>query len=99
LWEKPIAEILTTARPEQYYVVESLTKFLNFQLQKNLGENLTNLKKSEGIDPQKKVYVQRLVMELKNISLEQKVRKTGDKEEIANLDRLLKCESGSVNYP
>jgi hypothetical protein len=99
LWEKPIAEILTTASPQQYYVVESLTKFLNFQPQKNLGENITNLKKSDLIDPQKQVYFRRLVMELKNISLEQKIRKTGDKEEIANLDRLLKCESGSVNYP
>ncbi|MGL4377914.1 MAG: hypothetical protein ACRCT1_15855, partial [Microcoleaceae cyanobacterium] len=84
-------------------VVESLTKFLNFKTQKNLVQNLTNLKKSDLIDPQKKVYVetyiQRLVMELKNIYLEQKIRKTGDKEEIANLDRDLKCESGSVNYP
>lgn len=99
LWEKPIAEILTTARPEQYYVVESLAKFLNFQPQKNLGQNLSNLKKSGGIDPPKTIYFRRLVMELKNISLEQKIRKTGDKEEIANLDRVLKCESGSVNYP
>lgn len=97
--EKNIAEILTTARPQQYYVVESLTKFLNFQLPKNLSENSTNRKKSDLIDPQKNVYFDRLVMELKNISREQKVRKTGNKEEIANLDRVLKCESGSVNYP
>jgi Caspase domain len=97
LSEKPIAEILTSARPEQYYVVESLTKFLNFKLPQNLLENATNQTKSDLIDPQRNVYFRRLVMELKNIHLEQKVRKTGDKEEINNLDRVLKCESGSLN--
>jgi hypothetical protein len=97
LSEKPIAEILTSARPEQYYVVESLTKFLNFKLPQNLLENATNQTKSDVIDPQKNVYFRRLVMELKNIHLEQKVRKTGDQEEITNLDRVLKCESGSLN--
>jgi Peptidase C13 family len=91
---QPISDILSTARPEQVYVVSSLIKILELDEQKPLLPNFINLKSNKVNDESQKAYLTRLEMELINIAEEKQIRTIGNKKDIAILDRLLKCESG-----
>ncbi len=53
------------------------------------------LTKSQLEDQVYSAYVMRLKLELVNISMERKIRDRGDQIAIADLERLLKCQSGS----
>ena len=91
----PMAEILQTARPEQRYVVNSIAQKFNFNLQKSFLANVNSLDASKVSSDEQKAYVIRLGMELTNIGTEKQIRSSGDKQAIATLDKLLKCESSS----
>ena len=93
--QEPIASFLSTARPEQRYVVESLTAKLNFDPDASFQSNYATLTESQLENQVYSAYVMRLMMELVNISMERKLRDRGDQIAIAELERLLKCESGS----
>lgn len=93
--QQPIASFLLTARPEQQYVVGSLTAKANFDLDRSFQSSYATLTESQLEDEVYSAYVARLLMELVNIGMEQKIRNSGDQPAIADLDRLIKCESGS----
>jgi hypothetical protein len=89
-----ISDILKTSRPEQRYVVNSLMKTLNMDRQKSYLQNYKNISAKLKTDEQQ-AYAGRLGMELVNIITEKQVRTSNNKKDIAILERLLKCESGS----
>ena len=95
IWEQPMINLLSKARPEQQYVVKSIVKILNLDLQKsyieNGGGNITEQEINNQIE---RAYFLRLGMELINIGVEEKIIKASDKTAIAILERLLKCEAG-----
>ncbi len=92
---QPIKQILPTARPEQRYVVESIVKIFKFDLEKSSMENFKTMSKTEIERDEQQAYLVRLNMELINIGMEKNIRAAGKQKEIAILDRLIKCESGS----
>ncbi|HEY9739237.1 MAG TPA: hypothetical protein V6C90_01985 [Coleofasciculaceae cyanobacterium] len=53
------------------------------------------LSKADVSTKEQKAYLIRLRIELVNISMEKKIRAAGKQQEIAILDRLIKCEGGS----
>ncbi|MEM1169290.1 MAG: Caspase domain-containing protein [Cyanobacteria bacterium P01_H01_bin.35] len=96
IWEQPIINLLSKARPEQQYVVKSIVKMFNLDFQKSYIENgLGGITKQEINNQIERAYFLRLGMELINIGVEQKIRSHSDKEAIAILERLIKCEAGS----
>ncbi len=96
IWEQPIINLLSKARPEQQYVVKSIVKMFNLDLQKSYIENGGGgIAKQEINNQIERAYFLRLAMELINIGVEQKIRYYSDKEAIAILERLIKCEAGS----
>lgn len=94
---EPIANLLSTARPEQRYVVQSLMQKENFNFDRQLSflRNLDRLSESQVNSGVGESYLIRLQMELINIGMERKIRASQDKQAIATLDRLLNCEAGS----
>lgn len=94
IFSRPLADILPTARPEQAYVVNSIAKKFGFSLQKSFLANLQGLDTTKVNSEEDKAYVIRLGMELTNIGAEKQIRSSSDKEAIAILDKLIKCESG-----
>ncbi len=95
-WEQPIINLLSKARPEQKYVVKSIVKMFDLDLEKsyikNGGGSITKQEINNQIE---RAYLLRLGMELINIGVEQKIRYYSDKKAIAILERLIKCEAGS----
>lgn len=95
IWEQPIINLLSQARPEQQYVVKSIVKMLNLDPQKSYIENGGGSITEQEINNQiERAYFLRLGMELINIGVEEKIIKASDKKAIAILERLLKCEAG-----
>jgi hypothetical protein len=90
---KPITESLKTARPEQLYVINSLIKTLQLDKQKSYLENSKNFSNKTATDVQQG-YMGRLQMELVDIAAEKRIRTSGNRKDIATLNKLLKCESG-----
>jgi hypothetical protein len=90
-----LSKLLTTARPEQRFVVKSLAKQLNFDRSKSYQGNYDLVEPSATEDELKSTYLARLKMELINIAIEQQLRTSKNTQKIAILDRLLNCESGS----
>lgn len=95
LLSQPIDKILQTARPEQRYVVNSLVKRFELDKQKPFLQNLENLNSPKFQTDEQQAYLRRLAMELINIAGEKQIRTSGNKKDIATLERLVKCESGS----
>ena len=91
-----LSKLLATARPEQRFVVQSLAKQLNLDRGKSYTDNYDRVEPSVMEDELKSTYLARLKMELTNITSEQQVRISKNIQKIAILDRLLKCESGSL---
>ncbi|MCS6812571.1 MAG: C13 family peptidase [Cyanobacteria bacterium] len=89
--DRSIADILLTARPEQYYVVTALLQKFNLSPQQSYRQASDRAQiRSE----EEQAYLVRLGMELVNIAMEQKIR-AGTGRDVASLDKLLKCERGS----
>jgi hypothetical protein len=91
-----LSKLLTTARPEQRFVVQSLAKQLNFDRSKSYRDNYDLVEPSVTEDELKSTYLARLKMELINIAIEQQLRTSKNIQKIAILDQLLNCESGSL---
>jgi Caspase domain len=94
--EQSLSKLLATARPEQRFVVQSLAKQLNFNLNKSYKNNDDRIEPSIAEDELKSTYLSRLKIELINIAIEQQLRTSKNTQKIAILDRLLNCESGSL---
>jgi hypothetical protein len=95
--ERPIAPVVATARPEQAYVVRELAQGFELDVQRSFMANIEALPITRQLSEWDKTRLTRLQLELINIAAEQAVRQRGDRAELAILDRLLKCESGSWN--
>lgn len=91
-----LSKFLATARPEQQFVVQSLSRQLNFDRSKSYMDNYDRIDPSVTEDDLKSTYLARLKMELMNIAIEQQLRTSNNPQKIAILDRLLNCESGSL---
>ncbi len=91
IFDRPMEQILRTARPEQRYVITSLMRKFNLAPQRSYRQATGNLRFRTAEDES---YIVRLGMELVNVAVEQKIR-AGAGEERADLDKLLKCERGS----
>lgn len=96
---QPINQVLQTARPEQRYVVTSLTGMFSFDGQKSFLKNMDALNTSKYGTEEQQAYVTRLGMELINIGWEKHIRASRNQKDIATLDRLVRCEGGSWGKP
>lgn len=92
---QPISEIIKTARPEQKYVVNSIVKMFNWNITKSYGYNYGLLSEDKYDTEEKQAYLKRLGMELIDISMENNIRKSQNQQQIAILNKLLKCESSA----
>lgn len=90
-----IDTILTTARPEQRYVVNYITKMFNLNPEKSLRENQRTILRGKATTEEQKAYLTRLSMELLNIGMEKQVRNSQNSQAIGILERLIQCENGS----
>lgn len=95
IFDRPIANLLSNARPEQQYVIDSLMKAFDLDKQQSLTQNFDRVNRSQVSSDVDEAYLMRLQMEVVNIGMEAEIRTSGSREAIATLDRLLKCESGS----
>ena len=93
---QPIAKIQQTARPEQRYVVDSLVKMFGFNGQQSFTENLQALSKTKVSTEVQKAYLIRLARELGNVGMENQIRASNDRQALAILNRLIKCEGSSL---
>jgi hypothetical protein len=91
----PIMELEKIARPQQKYVISSLVTLFQFNPQKSYLENLEKLQSYQVATEAQKAYKIRLLMELINVKMEQKIRESNNQKEIAILERLIDCESSS----
>ncbi len=88
---RPIADILRTARPEQRYVITTLAQKFNLSTQQSYRQATRGLRPRQ---EEQEAYLVRLGMELVTVAMEQKIR-AGTSNDVASLDKLLKCERGS----
>lgn len=93
--QQPISKILLEARPEQKYVVNSIVKMFNWNITKSFSSNYEQLSAAKYDTEEKQAYLKRLGMELIDISMENNIRKSGNQQQIAILNKLLKCESST----
>lgn len=97
LFTQPMATIVKTARPEQRYVIESITRKLQLRPEQSFTQNLATINQAKRLKSEAdEAYLTRLGMELAAVGLEQQLRQAGNAKAIAILDRLIKCESGSL---
>ncbi|HAC64938.1 MAG TPA: Caspase domain-containing protein [Cyanothece sp. UBA12306] len=97
LVQQPIIRLQSLGRKEQQYVVNSLVKLFRFDPQKSYLENLKSLKTSQLNTDIKQAYQMRLLMELTNIAMEQKIRNQNNSTQLNILERLIQCEASSWN--
>jgi hypothetical protein len=92
---KPIGTLLSTARPDQRAVVAALAQRFHFDQDRSFAENLAAGPDPDTLSEVDQTFLTRLSMELVNIGAEAQVRAQGNPAQLALLDRLLNCESGS----
>lgn len=96
---QPISHLVQTARPEQLYVVSSLGKMFDFDRQNSFLKNVEALSTSKYGTEEQQAYLKRLEMELLNIGGEKQIRASRNQQDIATLERLVKCEGGTWGKP
>jgi hypothetical protein len=94
---RPMQDQMPSARPEQKYVLTALTQKLGWNLQRSFIENFRTSDIQQQPDADR-AYATRLAMELVNIGTEKLIRDAGNSEQMAILNRLLECESGSWGH-
>lgn len=94
-----ISQLVQTARPEQRYVVNSLVKMFDFNEQNSFLKNMEVLSTSKYGTEKEQAYLKRLEMELINIGREKQTRASQNQQDIATLERLVKCEGGFWGKP
>lgn len=92
----PIQEVLSTGRPEQRYVVESLVRKLGMRPELSLSDNF---KSAKWDSEERAIFAERLYMELLNIGMQETLRASGSPQALAVFERLLQCERGSWDMP
>ncbi|MEQ8957904.1 MAG: Caspase domain-containing protein [Coleofasciculus sp. C2-GNP5-27] len=92
---RSLIELLTMARPERRYVVESWVNIFEFNPEKSFIENVKQFRETKEFDELTNTYLTRLSRELIYIAMEEKIRRSQNQETIAILERLLDCEGGS----
>ena len=91
----PILDLERKARPQQKYVITSLVNLFQLDPKKSYIENIEALESYQLATDAQRAYKIRLLMELLNIKMEDKIRRSNEQSEIAILDRLIDCESSS----
>ncbi len=91
---QPMSSWWAIARPEQQYVVESLTVKTGFDPYLSYAENVRRLGVSK-TNTVKEAYQMRLKMELLNVGAEAIIRDNGESEAIATLEKIVNCEAGT----
>jgi hypothetical protein len=94
----PIATILRFGRPDQRYVVTSLAKRLNFDQKLSYTKNYNLIAINES-DEEESTLSTRLAMELVHIQKEHQIRLSKQRQKLAVMNRLQKCEAGSIGRP
>jgi hypothetical protein len=92
---QPIAPLAKIARPEQRYVINTLSRKFDFDMQRSFTGNVRALPVGQVKSQEDQAYLTRLGMELENVAMAQRVKESKDKVAIEVLNRLLNCESGS----
>lgn len=90
-----INAILATARPEQKYVVNFITKMFKLNPEKSLQENQRTILRGKAKTEEQEAYLMRLRMELLNIGMEKQIRSSQNTQAISIIERLIQCENGS----
>ncbi|MDB9516501.1 caspase family protein [Roseofilum reptotaenium CS-1145] len=93
--KQPIATVMKTARPEQVYVINQLMETFEWNHLKSYLENLEEINPETLEDEVQEALAVRLMLELVNVGMEDKVRQSDREEDLAILNRLLECEQGS----
>ncbi|MGG6287443.1 Caspase domain-containing protein [Leptolyngbya sp. AN03gr2] len=96
---QPIAPLAKIARPEQRFVIESLSRQFKFDLNRSLRGNLRSINPTLIKTAEDEAYLVRLSMELTNVAMERRVRTSKNARSIQMLDRLIRCEAGSWGKP
>lgn len=99
IFGQPIAPLAKIARPEQRFVIESLSRQFKFDLTRSFNGNLRSLNPNLVKTAEDEAYLVRLSMELTNVAMERRVRTSKNARSIQTLDRLIRCESGSWGQP
>lgn len=95
LVKQPIRDLQRLGRTEQQYVVNSLVKLFEFDPQKSYLENLNSLSNAQLDTEEEQAYQMRLLMELTNIAMANKIRQNQQPTQVKILDRLIECEGSS----
>jgi hypothetical protein len=95
IFGQPIAPLAKIARPEQRFVIESLSRQFKFDPTRSFNGNLRSLNPNLVKTAEDEAYLVRLSMELTNVAMERRVRTSKNARSIQTLDRLIRCESGS----
>lgn len=88
-----INTLLSSARPEQKYVVNTLMQKFGFDPNQSYLANAAAVSSQQS--EEQEAYKTRLAMELVNVGIEKRLRERGDVEKISVIDRLITCEGGS----
>lgn len=94
----PIVTILRFSRPDQRYVVTALAKQLRFDQKFSYTKNY-NLAAINEDDETESTLSTRLAMELVHIQKEHQLRLSKNRQKLTVLNRLQKCEAGSIGRP
>lgn len=92
LLSQPIAQWRDIGRPEQQYVISTLTQKISFD--PNLSYRANQENRPAKANSVTEAYYKRLEMELINIAAEQMIRDNQDLEQVAILEQILDCEAG-----
>ena len=90
----PMDELSAIARPEQQYVITLLAEKIGLELTASYAENLKQVSIPD-TNTIEEAYHVRLQMELTNIGAEQKLRQQNEPDQIAVLDKILRCEAST----
>ncbi len=93
--QQPIANLRKLARPEQQYVIDSLVNILGFDARKSYWQNFDRLTPQQLSNQETNAYQLRLIMELVNVGMAEKIHASNNSTAIAILSRLLACEASS----
>ncbi|BAU10783.1 hypothetical protein LEP3755_12750 [Leptolyngbya sp. NIES-3755] len=96
---QPIAPLAKIARPEQRFVIESLSRQFKFDLNRSFNGNLASMNSNLVKTAEDEAYLVRLSMELTNVAMERRVKTSKNARSIQTLDRLIRCEAGSWGKP
>lgn len=93
--KQPISTVMKTARPEQVYVINQLMEKFEWNHLKSYLENLEDVDPETLEDEVQETFAVRLMLEVVNVGMEDKIRQGNKPDDLSILNRLLDCEQGS----